>query len=122
MKVLLADDDPVVRYFLEASLSSIGHKVLSFSDGQSAFEAFDSFMPGLVLSDWRMPGLDGIAFCRHIREIKSSDVHFILVSSAMTSTFNRTEALDAGINDFLPKPIGVDELWSKIRNLEFAAV
>jgi DNA-binding response OmpR family regulator len=122
MKVLVADDDPVVRFFLEASLLSIGHKVLSFSDGQRAFESFDSFMPDLVLSDWKMPKLDGIELCRRLREARRSNVHFILISSAMTSTFNRTEALAAGIDDFLPKPIGLDELWGKIRNVEFAAV
>lgn len=118
MNVLVADDDPVARHFVELSIQSLGHKVASFPDGESAWSAVDSFQPNVVVSDWRMPGVDGLELCRRIRTAKGSCVYFILISSALGSGQGDEDLRSAGVDEVLPKPMAVDQLWSRLRAVE----
>lgn len=120
MNVLVADDDPVVRHFVEASIQSLGHKVASFPDGESAWTAVDSFQPHVVVSDWRMPGVDGLELCRRIRTAKGSCVYFILISSAFGQEPGEGGEVfrSAGVDDVIPKPMAIDQLWNRLRVAE----
>jgi len=111
MRVLVADDDPVVRQFVEASFQSLGHRVVSFPDGLSAFNALGSFDPNLVVSDWKMPGVDGLELCRRIRANQGpTTVYFVLISSAFGECQSGMLAQKAGVDRVLPKPMSVSQL------------
>jgi len=122
MNVLIADDDPVARQFVESSIQCLGHRVASFPDGESALNAMASFAPNVVVSDWRMPGVDGLELCRQVRARMGGCVYFILISSALGEMGNSRQVRDAGVDDVLPKPMRMDELWSKLRKVEAKAV
>lgn len=119
MKIVVVDDDPVARLLIEATLLSMGHQVVTFSDAESAWDALGRTAPSIVVSDWMMPGMDGLELCRRMRN--SSDgqkVHFILVSSTLTSPQRERQAREAGVDQTLPKPAMPDELGRRIRSAE----
>jgi phosphoserine phosphatase RsbU/P len=125
MKVLAIDDQPVAAMQLVAVLRSLGHDA---DHARSSEEAWAQLRRGgyrVVVSDWRMPGIDGLDLCRMVRAHGGEYVYFILVSVAGVSRENRQAALEAGVDDFLPKPIDPDELGMRLhvaqRILGFAA-
>jgi two-component system cell cycle response regulator len=118
MRILIADDDPVSRRLLEATLTRLGHEVVSVVDGTAATAALllpDG--PRLAVLDWMMPGADGLAVCRAIRQRRAPYVYIILLTS-----HNRREDLVAGLDaeadDFLTKPLDVVELRARLRSGE----
>jgi two-component system cell cycle response regulator len=118
MRILIADDDPVSRRLLEATLGRLGHEVVSVADGTAAMAALlapDG--PRLAVLDWMMPGADGLAVCRAIRQHHGPYVYIILLTS-----HNRHEDLVAGLDaeadDFLTKPLDVVELRARLRSGE----
>ena len=101
MRILIADDEPVSRRLLEATLARLGHEVVSVADGTAATAALLSpDGPRLAVLDWMMPGADGLAVCRAIRQRQAAYVYIILLTS-----HNRREDLVAGLDaeadDFL---------------------
>ena len=118
MKILIADDDPVSRRLLEATLGRLGHEVVSVADGTQAMAALLSpDGPRLAVLDWMMPGADGLAVCRAVRQRQAPYVYIILLTS-----HNRREDLVAGLDaeadDFLTKPLDVVELRARLRSGE----
>jgi two-component system cell cycle response regulator len=118
VKILIADDDPVSRRLLEATLARFGHEVIPVPDGQQAIDAL--LLPGaprLAILDWMMPHGDGLTVCRTVRERSVTYIYVILLS-----TRDRREdmvaALDAQADDFLTKPFDVVELGARIRSGE----
>ena len=83
MKILIADDDPISKRLLEATLSGWGYDVLVTSDGSEAWEAMQQpEAPGLVISDWMMPHMDGLELCRKIRQMeKTGYIYFIILTA-----------------------------------------
>lgn len=114
MKILVVDDDPVSRMIAEQAVRSLGHHCISADGGEAAWELFCLEHPDVVISDWMMPDLDGVAFCRRIRAdgagIYSS---FILVTS-LDDTQHALEGMLAGADDYLSKPLNVDELHMRL--------
>jgi two-component system, cell cycle response regulator len=114
MKILVVDDDPVSRMIAEQAVRSLGHQCISADGGEAAWELFCLERPDVVISDWMMPDLDGVAFCRRIRAdgggIYSS---FILVTS-LDDTQHALEGMLAGADDYLSKPLNVDELHMRL--------
>jgi len=115
MKVLIADDDPVARLMLESALRSLGHEVVVADGGESAWRELHRNPVRVVVSDWMMPGLDGLELCRRIRTEGSEYVYFILLTGLTASQRNQLTAADAGVDDFLSKPINPQELWRRLR-------
>ena len=118
MRILIADDDPVSRRLLEATLARLGHSVLSVADGMDAIAALlTPDGPRLAVLDWMMPGADGLAVCRAVRRRQAPYVYIILLTS-----HNRREDLVAGLaaeaDDFLTKPLDVVELRARLRSGE----
>jgi sigma-B regulation protein RsbU (phosphoserine phosphatase) len=106
MKILIAEDDPVAAKILERALQMLGHVVVLTSNGIEAWEAFDHEPVRLVVSDWLMPGMDGLALCQKIRERKKTAyTYFILLTSQETGPENYDLATAAGVDDFLTKPL-----------------
>jgi len=117
VKILAVEDDPVARAVLRLALRRLGHEVVEVDDGEAAWSLLaDNTEIRIVVSDWVMPRSDGLELCRRIRERGSAEyVYFILVTSRDATEENRMAAADAGVDDFLIKPLDVSELWTRLR-------
>ena len=126
MKVLIAEDDPIASRVLEAALRKLGHEPLFAADGEAALEILRTNPVRTVVSDWKMPRLDGLELCKRIRARNGEYVYFILLTQMMATQANLTAATEAGVDDFLGKPIDVGQLWMRLRVagriLEFTTV
>ena len=118
VRVLFADDDPLMRLVLEQVLRAAGHAPIVAEDGTQAWTAFEREKPPLVILDWLMPGLDGLEVCRRIRAHPLGDVTFVLVVTARDRSEDLTMALDAGADDYMSKPVTVDNLQARVRIAE----
>ena len=116
MRVLVADDDTLNREFLKQLLVSHGYDVLVAEDGASALNILKQpSAPQIALLDWEMPGLNGIELCRAIRrDLLDHYVHVLLISGVHPDE-HRIAALEAGADDFLPKPYHPDVLLARLR-------
>jgi len=119
MKVLAVEDDNVSRAVLRRSLERLGHGVIEARDGEEAWMAWLAEKPRVVVSDWQMPDLDGLGLCRRFRSQQGLDyVYFILLTARGDSGSNRRAAAEAGVDDFLTKPIDLSALWMRLRVAE----
>lgn len=111
-RVLVVDDEPQIRRFLETGLKSRGYRVLTAADGVSALDILVAEPPDLVILDLALPRLDGLAVLGHVREW--SDVPIIMLS-VRDDDGGKVEALDLGADDYLTKPFSMNELLARIR-------
>ncbi len=119
MKILAVEDDPVAQLVLEASLRRLGHNVVLAADGDAAWARLQADSDvRVVVSDWLMPGLGGLELCKRIRERAHDYVYFILLTQQSANDANQEEALTAGVDDFLVKPINQRELRLRLRVAE----
>ena len=119
MNILIAEDETVSRRLLEKFLTEIGHKVESVTNGTEAWARFQQKSAPVVISDWRMPDMDGLELCKKIRSTDSEDyTYFILLSGVSRTRDNFLQAARAGVDDFLTKPINHDEIWMRLRVAE----
>lgn len=121
MKIVVADDDPVARLLIEATLISMGHQVIACSDGATAWDAISGCGARIVVSDWMMPGMDGLELCRRLR-CSNQKVYFILVSSTVNTPTREQQAVDAGVDDVILKPAMPDVLCEHMRAAELQCV
>ena len=116
MKVLIAEDDLVSSRLLETYLDKWGYDVLATGDGNEAWEAIqDPEAPSLVISDWMMPNMDGLALCRKIRQMKRSGYVYFIILTTKVRKEDLIEGLEAGADDFLTKPFNKDELRYRVK-------
>jgi two-component system response regulator MprA len=113
--VLLAEDDRAVRESLTRALGLEGYAVRAVTNGAQALDAFTERPADLVLLDVSMPLVDGLTVCRVLRSEHRKVP--ILMLTARTETSDRVAGLDAGADDYLPKPFDLDELFARIRAL-----
>jgi DNA-binding response OmpR family regulator len=119
MKVLAVEDDEVGRTVLRQALRTLGHAVVEAVDGEAAWTQLQGEPVRIVVSDWMMPGLDGLELCRRIRARTGQDyTYFILVTARDASSQNQRTAMEAGVDDFLSKPIDMQELWMRLHVAE----
>ncbi len=115
-KILVVDDGPENVRLLEAVLVPRGYEVVTATDGLAALDLVETEEPDLILLDVMMPGLDGYAVCRHLR---ANDATAALPVIMVTSSIGqeKTKAIEAGADDFIPKPFNHDELLTRVRSL-----
>ena len=118
-KILVVDDEPQILRVLRRGLEGQGFEVETAADGQQGLDIFRGTAPNLIITDLRMPGLDGVELCRRIRQ---SSTLPIVVLSVKGDEATKVEALDAGADDYVTKPFGIDELLARIRALLRRAV
>ena len=119
MKILIAEDDPVAARILAKELELLGHEVVSTCDGIEAWRSFDVEPVRLIVSDWLMPGLDGLGLCQKVRERKKTPyTYFILLTSQETKPGNYDLATTAGVDDFLSKPLDQPTIRMRLRVAE----
>ncbi len=114
-RVLVADDDRAIRESLERVLSLEGYRVATVADGAAALESARSVPADLMVLDLMMPSVDGLTVCRVLRS--EGDRTPILMLTARTETSDRVAGLDAGADDYLPKPFDPAELLARVRAL-----
>jgi diguanylate cyclase (GGDEF)-like protein len=116
VKVLIADDDRVSRRLLEASLTRWGYEVVVTCDGVEAWEVLQGAdVPPLAIVDWMMPGMDGVAVCRKVRQRGQEPYIYLLLLTTKGRKENLIEGLDAGADDYLTKPFDPHELQVRLR-------
>jgi sigma-B regulation protein RsbU (phosphoserine phosphatase) len=119
MRVLVAEDDPVSCKILQITLQHSGYEVTVSGSGEEAWESFDKDPVRAVVSDWMMPGFDGLELCRRVRARAKTDyTYFILLTANNTGRDNLRMAMDAGIDDFLPKPLDREVISMRLRVAE----
>jgi two-component system, OmpR family, response regulator MprA len=115
MRILVVDDDRSVRESLRRSLAFNGYQVELANDGQAALDAVLAQRPDAMVLDVMMPRLDGLEVCRRMRA--AGDELPILVLTARDAVSDRVAGLDAGADDYLPKPFALEELLARLRAL-----
>src|SRR4051812_19834 len=117
MVVLIADDDPVSRRALEATLAGWGYEVEVVNDGQQALDALlrEKNPPRLAVLDWMMPGLDGPEVCRTVRARSQGPYAWLLLLTARKKGSDLIAGLEAGADDYIRKPFDPGELKARLR-------
>ncbi|WDF32731.1 response regulator [Arthrobacter agilis] len=111
-RVLVVDDEPQLLRALEINLRAHGYQCATAVDGETALAAVSEHHPDIIVLDLGLPDLDGVDVIRRIRGW--SQVH-IIVLSARHGSQDKVDALDAGADDFVTKPFGLDELLARLR-------
>jgi two-component system, OmpR family, KDP operon response regulator KdpE len=111
-RILVVDDEPQITRVLRTSLSSQGYDIRVANDGETALEIMKDWTPELVITDLSMPNMDGLELCRRIRSVSQIP---IIVLSVRGEERTKIQALDAGADDYVTKPFGIDELLARVR-------
>jgi DNA-binding response OmpR family regulator len=118
MQILIAEDEGVSRVVLGTKLKEMGHEVLEARDGTEAWELFQSELPRIIITDWMMPGMDGGELSGRVRSEPDQPYTYIIVLTSLSGKGSYLEAMDAGADDFLTKPVDMDELTARLRVAE----
>ena len=110
--ILIVDDEPQIRRVLRSTLTTQGYVISEVKTGEEAVESVRKQRPDLILLDVNMPGIGGIAAAREIREMSDAPIIMLTVRSAER---DKVLALDAGADDYVTKPFGIEELLARIR-------
>jgi two-component system KDP operon response regulator KdpE len=111
-RILVVDDETQISRVLKTMLSSQGYEVRTAADGEAGFEAVMDWHPDLLITDLSMPKMNGVELSRAVRERTQIP---IIVLSVRGEEKNKVEALDAGADDYVTKPFGVNELLARVR-------
>jgi two-component system, OmpR family, KDP operon response regulator KdpE len=111
-RILVVDDEPQLTRVLRTGLTTHGYDVRVAADGDAALQTFGDWPPDLVVTDLSMPGTDGLQLCRNLRAISQVP---LIVLSVRGEEKTKVQALDAGADDYVTKPFGMDELLARIR-------
>ncbi|MBI4911307.1 MAG: response regulator [Acidobacteria bacterium] len=114
MRVLLVEDEALARQRAGRLLERLGHEVSTCEDGASAFRAWEAGGFAVVLTDWQLPGMDGLQLCRSIRAERRPAYTSVIVQTVRGGKENFLAAMEAGADDFLEKPLEADTLAARL--------
>lgn len=114
LDVLVVDDDPASRAGLCAAVVALGHRCRGASDGLAALEAHGQRPADVILSDWRMPRIDGMELCRRIRALDAGTYTYLVFTSGHARKRDFVDAVRAGADDYLTKPIDLEDLEARL--------
>ena len=115
-KVLIVEDEKDTRFILEKLLTRNNYEVVSVVNGEEAIESLKTFSPKIILADWTMPVLDGLALCNILKNDEKNKLIYFIILTARSSLKDRIMGLDVGADDFLVKPVENQELLARIRS------
>jgi CheY-like chemotaxis protein len=118
MKILIADDDDITRLLLSTTLRKLGHDPHEAANGREAWHAWQGGEFPLIISDWMMPDLDGLEFCRRIRAELRTDYTYVILLTSLSGKSNYLEAMNAGADDFVTKPFEKGPFAARVRVAE----
>jgi two-component system KDP operon response regulator KdpE len=110
--ILVVDDEPQITRVLRTSLSAQGYDIRVANSGEMALEIMKDWQPSMIITDLSMPSIDGVQLCRQVRAVSQIP---ILVLSVRDKEQQKVEALDAGADDYVTKPFGMNELLARVR-------
>jgi len=110
--ILVVDDEPQITRVLKTALSAKGYSIRAAGDGVQALEEMKTWSPDLIITDLRMPNMEGLELCRKVRAQSRIP---IIVLSVKGEEMIKVEALDAGADDYVTKPFSVNELLARVR-------
>jgi two-component system cell cycle response regulator len=114
MRILIAEDDRSSRLILEAAVSQLGHDFVSAVDGDMAWRLFQTNKVDAVISDRSMPFVDGLELCRRIRAAPNAGYPYFIFLTALSDKDRISDGMDAGADDYLGKPLDLDELSARL--------
>ena len=115
LRILVVDDDPIASSCLQNLLTSRGHAVFTAVDGKEGLEKVLDYAPQVVISDWIMPNMDGLAFCKSLRTTRDGRGLYFLILTALADEDRLVEAFEAGADDYLVKPFSAKVLMARLR-------
>jgi phosphoserine phosphatase RsbU/P len=115
MKVLVADDDRVSRTVLDRILRKLGYETVLTENGRAALAALIREEIPLVVTDWNMPDIDGLELCRRLRAPNRKVYTYVIILTMRSGKSSYLEALAAGADDFMSKPVDADELAARLK-------
>ncbi len=115
LELLLVDDDPMMIARLSKQLSTAGYRVAVCNDGESALKYIVDYQPPLLITDWRMQPMDGIALCKAVRATDFGRKLYIIMLTAAETEDDLVAAFNAGIDDYVTKPVSSKVLFSRLR-------
>lgn len=119
LKILVAEDDEISRKLLTTILEQMEYQVEAYADGKQAWEAYQKNPTKILITDWLMPQIDGLTLTHRVRAAKHDEYTYIILLTANVQTpENYYAAMEAGVDDFLEKPLDRDRLWSRLRVAE----
>lgn len=113
-RVLIVDDSRLQRRILVTALKKWGFEIAEADSGEAAIEMCSDQPPDLILSDWMMPGMDGLEFCRALRAMPHEKYCYFILLTSKSEKNDVAQGLDAGADDFLTKPVNSSELRARI--------
>ncbi len=117
MEILIAEDNVVSRNLLQKVLTKQGHRVLAAENGIKAWELFQQNDIEMVITDWIMPGMDGLALCKKIRSLANESYTYVIILTAKDQKEDLVEVFNAGADDYIAKPFTADLMIRKMKNL-----
>ncbi len=118
LRIILADDDLLMRDLLQTVIEAYGHEVDVFENGAAAWQAFQERPTALVVLDWDMPIMDGLEVCRRIRNHEDGTDTYVLMITARTKAADLDAVLAAGADDYLSKPVTASDISARLRIAE----
>ncbi|MEW6060522.1 MAG: response regulator [Bacteroidota bacterium] len=115
VKILIVDDDPYIRSFLQKRLGALGYQVLLADNGETAFQIAKQERPHLIVSDLMMPKMDGKELCERIKKDENLKYTYIILLTARDSAEEKIEGMERGADDFMTKPFNDKELFARIQ-------
>jgi len=113
--ILIIDDDPSIQILLTRTLKKSGYEVSIAENGVAGLKLAEKLKPALIISDWLMPKMGGLDVCRQVKKNPQLATTFFILITSRVSVEDRVEGLDAGADDFICKPIDLQELKARIR-------
>jgi phosphoserine phosphatase RsbU/P len=118
VRILLAEDEPASRETLRAIMTAAGHEVIPVSNGRDGWEHWLLTQDRVVVADWLMPEMDGLELCRRIRSHGRVPYTYFILETIRSGRGNFLEAMQAGVDDFIAKPIDPEELVARLKVAE----
>jgi len=114
-QILIIDDDTTIQIVLMRALEAQGYNVAIASDGKTGLALAQQLKPALIVCDWMMPGYDGLEVCRQVKADQNLSTTFFILLTSRVAIEDRIQGLDTGADDFLAKPIEINELQARVR-------
>ncbi|MDE3056517.1 MAG: response regulator [Bacteroidota bacterium] len=114
-KILVVDDDPYIRIILQKRLSTRGYEIIPAENGEEGWQKAKSEMPDLIVSDWMMPKMDGLEFCKKVKTDERLRYTYFVLLTAKDTQDDRIEGIETGADDYLTKPFNDKDLLTRIK-------